>query len=352
MVAEGWVVAGLDSGGTTINATVLDGDGRFLVGEMAESPSYVQEGPDKAIEALARSLDSVLELTGTPRSAVRAVGLDTPGPVTAEGVISSKGATNFADAEWRGFDIRGALERRLGCPVVFNNDANAAALYAHYEHFGAEHAKARSSVSVIVGTGLGGGVVEAGEVIRGAAGMAGELGHIWLPLEGLLEPGQPVPGCNCGLPGDAESFASLTGIGKNLLPYWLTRFPGHPLAAEPIDKAAKLVRGYGEAGDPMALKIFEQQAIAIGRLLTIAANFTDPHVYLLGGGVVEAAPHFRDWFLDRVRHHTVLREEQQRASAIALVPDLDMAGARGSAIAARAAVLARPGDAANVAAAW
>jgi predicted NBD/HSP70 family sugar kinase len=104
--------------------------------------------------------------------------------------------------------------------------------------------------------------------------------------------------------------------------------------------AAKLVRGYGEAGDPLALKIFDQQAMAIGRLFTIAANFTDPHVYLLGGGVVEAARHFRGWFLDRVRAHTVLRAEQAARSAIALVPDLDMAGARGSAIAAREAVLA------------
>ena len=70
------------------------------------------------------------------------------------------------------------------------------------------------------------------------------------------------------------------------------------------------MRGYGEAGDPLALKIFDQQAMAIGRLFTIAANFTDPHVYLLGGGVVEAARHFRGWFLDRVRAHTVLRAEQ------------------------------------------
>ena len=86
-------------------------------------------------------------------------------------------------------------------------------------------------MSVIVGTGLGGGVVQNGQVIRGAAGMAGELGHIWLPLEGLLAPGQPIPTCNCGLPGDSESIASLTGIEKNLLPFWLTKFPGHPLAS-------------------------------------------------------------------------------------------------------------------------
>jgi predicted NBD/HSP70 family sugar kinase len=340
MGPDGWVVAGLDCGGTTINATLLDSSDQFLVEEMAESPSCVLDGPDKAVEALARSLDVILEVTGVPLTAVRAVGLDTPGPVTADGIISSRGATNFASIEWRGFDVRRALELRLGRPVIFNNDANAAALYAHYRHFGPELAAERSSVSVIVGTGLGGGVVEAGQVIRGAAGMAGELGHIWIPMEGLLAVGQPVPESNCGLPGDAESIASLTAIGKNLLPYWLTRFPGHPLADEPVQVAAKLVRGYGERGDPLAISIFEQQAIAIGRLLTIAANFTDPHVYLLGGGVVEAAPHFRDWFLERVREHTVLREEQAQASSIALVPDLDMAGARGSAIAARDAVRA------------
>ncbi len=338
--SDRWVVVGLDTGGTTINATVLDSAGRFLVEEMAESPSCVRDGPDKAIEALARSFSDVLARTAIAVGDVRAAGLDTPGPVTADGVISSRGATNFANPEWRGFDVRRALEVRLGLPVVFNNDGNAAALYAHHERFGPQTAHERSSVSVIVGTGLGGGVVEAGQVIRGAAGMAGELGHIWLPMDGLLAPGQPMPGCNCGLPGDAESIASLTGIEKNLLPYWLTRFPGHELADKPASVAAKLVRGYGEAGDPLALKIFDQQAMAIGRLLTIAANFTDPHVYLLGGGVVEAAPHFRDWFLDRVRAHTILREEQQRTSTIALVPDLDMAGARGSAIAAREVMLA------------
>jgi glucokinase len=175
-------------------------------------------------------------------------------------------------------------------------------------------------------------------VVQGAAGMAGELGHVWIPTDGLLGPGQPVPVCNCGLPADAESVASLTGIQKNLLPYWLSRFPGHELAGSPVATAAKLVRGLGEAGDPLALEIFGQQAMAVGRLFTIAANFTDPDVYFVGGGVVEAAPHFRDWFLDRVREHTILRAEQERVARIALVPDLDMAGARGSAIAASAAV--------------
>jgi len=328
-----WVVLGLDNGGTANNGTILDSSGRFLLEQMAELPSNVREGPDKAIESLVDSVEQVLGLTGVPMTSVRAIGLDTPGPATADGIISSKGATNFGDAGWRAFDIRGALAERLGLPVIYNNDGNAAALYAHHVRFGAESAQ-HSSVSAIVGTGLGGGLVEAGRVIKGAAGMAGELGHVPIPLDGLLAPGQPMPWCNCGQRGDAESVASLTGIQNNLLPYWLTRYEGHELGGVPASQAAKLVRRYGEQGDPLALEIFRQQAMALGRLFTIAANFFDPGAYFLGGGVVEAAPKFRDWFLAEVRGNTVLREEQAKAAEISLVPDLDMAGARGSAIAA------------------
>ena len=327
-------VVGLDSGGTAINATVLDSAGRFLVDRLVETPSRVGEGPDVAIEALGHAFTGVLSLTGVPRQAVRAVGLDTPGPASADGVISTRGAVNFADPAWRGFDVRSALAVRLGLPVIYNNDANAASLYAHHVHFGPD-AVHRSSVALIVGTGLGGGVIESGRVVHGAAGMAGEFGHMRIPMDGLLADGQPMPQCNCGLPGDGESVASLTGIEKNLLPYWLTRFPGHELhEAGSARQAASLVRGYASAGDRMALEIFRQQAIALGRLFTIAANFTDPDAYFLGGGVVEAVPSFRDWFLGTVREHTDLRAEQLPLVTFALVPELDMAGARGAAIAA------------------
>lgn len=328
-----WVVVGLDNGGTCNNATVLDATGQFLVDHLVENPSLVQDGPESAVDALADAFHNILELTRTPLTLVRAVGLDTPGPASATGVISSKGSTNFNQVSWHGYDVRGALEARLGLPVIYNNDANAAALYAHHRLFGAD-AMNRSSVAAIVGTGLGGGVVEKGKVVSGAAGMAGELGHVQIPLHGVLEKEQPIPACNCGFEGDVESIASLTGIKNNLLPYWLTRFPDHPLAAEPIGKAAKLLRGYGEKEDPLAQAVFGQQAKAIGKLFTIAANFTDPDAYLLGGGVVEAAPKFRQWFLNTVREATELRQEQQAAASFALVADLDMAGARGAAVAA------------------
>ena len=337
--ATQWVVVGLDNGGTANNATVLTDSGDFLVDRLVENPSRVNEGPQIAVVSLAASFETILDLTGTPRSSVRAIGLDTPGPASADGVISSKGATNFSEVGWHGFDFRSALEAYVGVPVVYNNDGNAAALYAHYQYFG-DDAPRRSSVAAIVGTGLGGGVVEGGQVVKGAAGMAGELGHVHIPMEGLLVDGQPMPTCNCGFSGDGESVASLSAIEKNLLPFWLTRYPNHPLASLDRRTAARKVRGLAEQGDPLALEIFQQQAMAIGRLFTIASNFTDPDGYFVGGGVVETNPEFREWFVARVRANTALRGEQIDVAHFAVVPDLDMAGARGAAIAARAVVLA------------
>ena len=95
-----------------------------------------------------------------------------------------------------------------------------------------------------------------------------------------------------------------------------------------------MVRGFGDAQDPMALAIFGQQAMALGRLFTIASNFVDPDAYFVGGGVVEASGRFRRWFLDQVREHTSLRREQLEVATFALIPDLDMAGARGAALSA------------------
>jgi glucokinase len=332
--SNSWAVAGLDNGGTSNSATILDDSGRFLVDRLVESPSRVREGPVVAVEALVAALDHVLDLTGVAPGLIRAVGLGTPGPASAEGVISSTGATNFVHTDWHGFDFRGALEDRLGIPVVYNNDGNAAALYAHHVHFGAA-APEHSSISAIVGTGLGGGVIEGGRVIRGVSGMAGELGHVHIPMQGLLADDQPVPTCRCGFVADVESIASLTGIERNLLPYWLTRFPDHELARiDSVGAAAKLVRGLGDAGDPMALEIFGQQATALGRLFTIASNFIDSSAYFVGGGVVEASPQFGQWFLSGVRQQTLLRPEQIKRATFALIPDRDMAGARGAALAA------------------
>src|ERR1700689_4020740 len=160
----GWVTVGIDNGGTANNGTVLDDRGRFLVDTMAELPSLVREGPDKAITALVECFDKVLAMTSVPRELVRAVGLDTPGPASADGVLATGGATNFGHPDWSRFDIRLALEERLRIPVLYNNDGNAASLYAHHQRHGAD-AHARSSISAIIGTGFGAGVIQDGLII-------------------------------------------------------------------------------------------------------------------------------------------------------------------------------------------
>jgi glucokinase len=256
------LVVGLDVGGTSNNVTVLSPDGEFLIDHLLELPSRVLEGPEAALQALQQAYDLGLSTVGAGRDEVRAVGLDTPGPASATGVISRRGATNFSAPVWRGFDIRTALEGVLERPVVYSNDGNAAAMYAHYSHFG-PLAPDRSSISAIVGTGLGGGVIEAGRIVAGGTGMGGELGHVHVPAGEILEEDQPVPVCNCGFASDVESYASLTGIRKNLLPYWLTRYPDHPLAHVAPAEGARQIRHLAERDrDPMALAIFAQQAKA------------------------------------------------------------------------------------------
>jgi glucokinase len=328
------VIVGIDVGGTSDNVTVLAHDGTFLIDRLLEVPSRVLDGPAGALAALRQAYELALSTTGRSHDEVLAVGLDTPGPAGATGILSKKGSTNFSGPEWWGYDIRGALEHELGRPVVYSNDGNAAAMYAHYAHFGAV-AIDRSSVSAIVGTGLGGGVIHDGRIVVGAAGMGGELGHVHIPAAGIVEADQPVPVCACGFVSDAESYASLTGIKNHLLPYWLSKYPDHPLHGVDPSAAAKQVRGLAERDhDPMSLAIFEQQAKALGHLFTVAANFTDPDAFFVGGGVVETDPWFRTWFLDTVRAHTTLRAEQAERTEFALVQDLDMAGARGAALAA------------------
>jgi glucokinase len=330
----GDVVVGLDVGATAVNATVVSiEDGDFLVDSLCETPSRVREGPTVAMTALRDALAGVLDRAGIDEQQVRSVGLGTPGPASAAGVLSAKGSTNFSQPEWYGVDIRLAAEQALGKPVVYSNDGNAAALYAHAVHFG-EKAATASSVSAIVGTGLGGGVVTGGRIVAGVSGMAGEFGHVPMSMAGLLEPGQPTPRCNCGFEGDVESIASLTGITNNLLPWWLSRFPSHPLAGkDPVD-AARSLRALAAAGDELALSVFRQQAAAIGRLFTILMNVLDPDICFVGGGVLEADAAFQERFLEDIRAALRYRKQQAGTLPVAAVPHLDMAGARGAALAA------------------
>ena len=196
MESGGWVVVGLDNGGNKNNATVLDASGRFLVEELLESPSRVTEGPDVAIEALVLSFDDVLRRTGVARERVRAVGLDTPGPASAEGVISARGSTNFATPAGAATTSRRPREAPVPARRLQQRRQRGRPL-RHYQLFGPP-APQRASISAIIGTGLGGGVIEKGQVIKGAAGFAGELGHVHSRCMACSSRGNPCPTATAG----------------------------------------------------------------------------------------------------------------------------------------------------------
>jgi predicted NBD/HSP70 family sugar kinase len=334
------VVAGVDLGGTAINYTLLSGDERFLIESLFEHPARSKEGPAICLQQIADGLELAIQKAGVNMDEVVVVGLDTPGPASAAGVLSAKGSTNFVHPDWAGFDIRDGLASKLGKPVCYLNDGNAGALWGHFSIFGGS-SKA-TSISAIIGTGLGGGVIVNGEVVKGRAGFGGELGHVLLPWRSIPGADALVPECNCGRTGDLESVCSLTAIGKTLLPHFLAQNPEHELAKlNDLPKAAKLVRGMAESGDPLCREVFRVQANALGLFFDQMVNTFDPDALIVGGGALETREEFQHWFLDQIRAGMPTQREEQADIPIYVMPNGDTAGARGAAI--EALHLAREG---------
>lgn len=324
------IVAGIDLGGTAVNYTFLDESGQFLIEGLCEHPARSVEGPAVCLQQIADGLGLAAERAGVRLADVVAVGLDTPGPASAGGVLSRRGSTNFAHPDWAGYDIRAGVERLIGVPVSYLNDGNAAALWGHVSLFGSGDSS--TSISAIIGTGLGGGVITSGDVVVGRNGFGGELGHVLIPYQLIDGIAGLVPRCNCGRIGDLESLCSLTAIRQSLLPYFLEREPGHPLAGEEIGAAAKQVRGLAEQGDRLCREIFRVQAHALGLFFDEMINVFDPDALIVGGGAVETGPEFRRWFLDEIRAGMPAQREEQAAIPIHVIPNGDTAGARGAAL--------------------
>ena len=327
------IVAGIDLGGTAINYTFLeDQQHRWLIEALCEHPARAKEGPAICLQQIADGLDIAAAQAGIGVGDIAHVGLDTPGPATASGVLSARGSTNFVHADWAGYDIRAGLERKLGKSVSYINDGNAGALWGHFAIFGA-HQRA-TSVSAIVGTGLGGGVIIDGDkVVTGRTGFGGELGHVLIPYQSIPSIAGLTPRCNCGRIGDLESLCSLTAIGRNLLPFFLTRYPDHELArVGDTMQAAKLVRGRAERGDAMCLDIFRVQAHALGLFFDEMINTFDPDALIVGGGAVETSLEFKRWVMSEIRVAMPPQREEQADIPIHVMPNGDAAGARGAAI--------------------
>jgi glucokinase len=325
------VVAGVDLGGTAINYTLVNQQEQFLIEVLCEYPARSKEGPVICLQQIVDGLKVAVDLAGLNVTDVVAAGLDTPGPASASGVLSAEGSTNFVHCDWGGFDIRANLETRLGIPVTYLNDGNAGALWGHFTIFGAS--SQATSVTVVIGTGLGGGIIINGRDVKGRQGFGGELGHVLLPYQNIRGIEGLVPECNCGRTGDLESVCSLTAIEKSFLPYFLPRYPDHELGKlGNLHQAAKLVRGLAEKGDPMCKEIFRVQAHGLGVFFDEMINTFDPDALIVGGGAIETSKEFQRWFIDEIHAGMPPQREQQADIPIYIMPNGDTAGARGAAI--------------------
>jgi len=328
------VAAGVDLGGTAINYTLVSSDGQFLIEGLCEHPALAKQGPAICLQQIADGLQIAAEGAGVALSDIVAIGLDTPGPASAAGRLSMRGSTNFVHAEWAGYDIRDGLARLLGKPVSYLNDANAAALWGHYTIFGAGGRE--TSISIVIGTGNGGGIIMEGNVVKGKNGFGGELGHVLIPYQSIAGIEGMKPHCNCGRIGDLESLCSLTAIERTLLPYFLARYPGHELAGLDAHQAAKAVRGLADKGDALCKDVFRVQAHALGLFFDEMINTFDPDALIVGGGALEASAEFQRWFLAEIRAAMPAQREEQGGIPIHVMPNGDTAGSRGAALEALA----------------
>jgi glucokinase len=308
---------GVDIGGTKVLGGVVDPDGRIVAHTRRDTPA------DDVAQTQQRIIEVVAELSA--EHAVEGVGIGAAGWIDA-----SRSTVLFApNLAWRHEPLREHVAAVIDLPIVVENDANAAA-WAEFR-FGAASDATDSMVMFTIGTGIGGGIVYGGEVVRGAHGIAGELGHFLLVPGGLL--------CGCGRRGCIEQYAS----GSALVRYAQGAAKDEPQRARKLLELAggnageitgPMVTAAAQEGDETAIAAFGEIGRWLGEGLADLVQILDPQVLVIGGGVVEAgdlliAP-ARDMLIQTLAQRGRLPVAEVRAARLG-----NMAGVVGAADLAR-----------------
>jgi glucokinase len=269
-----WV--GFDLGGTKMMATVFDGGFNVLASAKAKTP--VNEGP-KAVQARIRAtIASALKEAKVPPRAVSGIGVGCPGVLDLDkGLILE--APNLG---WKRVPLQALLSDWFHCRVRLANDVDAGT-YGEWR-FGAGRG-ARTLVGVFPGTGIGGGCVYDGKLLRGKTGSAMEIGHLPIRENGRL--------CGCGRRGCLEALAGRLAISAEVAqaafrgeaPY-LAENGGSDLKKLKSGLLAKAIK----AGDKAVERIIRDAMRLMGRAIGGVVNLLAPDIVVLGGGLVEAMP--------------------------------------------------------------
>jgi glucokinase len=258
---------GVDLGGTNTRVALVDGDGTIVEQRVRPTPTTLAG----IVELIADSTRAIAHL----RPGVAAAGVGAAGMVDREGVIHySPNVPAFLHAP-----VRARLAEALGFPVAVDNDANVAALAEHTHGAGRG---CHDFLLVTLGTGVGGGVVVNGKVLRGAHGFAAEIGHFQVDPDG--------PRCACGEMGHWEALASGTALGALGRAAAARGEAPSVLALAGGDVSAVGGTHVGEAaqrGEPDAVALIVEYAHQVAIGLVGLVNMFDPEKVLVSGGLVE-----------------------------------------------------------------
>jgi glucokinase len=283
-MGSGSPVVGIDLGGTKILTGVI-GAGNEILGRSKRS-TPAKEGAEAILEAIVESVDEALGMARVRRDEIAGAGVGSPGPLNPEtGVILFSANLNVRD-----FALGPDLSRQLGRPVLVQNDVRVGG-YGEFR-LGAGRGY-QNLIAAFVGTGIGGCLVQGGQVVNGATGNAGEIGHIILKAGG--------PKCGCGARGCMEALASRTAIARRVsramrkgtptvLSEKLSRKSGRLKSGDLADAVA--------ASDHVALQEVHRAAHFLGLGLGSLINVFGPEIVIIGGGVTEA---LGDPWVDLVR---------------------------------------------------
>lgn len=262
-------VFGVDIGGTTVKLGLFENDGTLL--DKWEIPTKTANGGEAILPDVAESIKGKMQEKGIDKAAVAGVGVGVPGPVDNEGVVHV--AVNLG---WGVFNVNETLSGLLdGIEVKAGNDANVAALGEMWKGGGQGY---KNMVAVTLGTGVGGGIIINGEILSGAVGAAGEIGHIHVE-----DDEEDV--CGCKNKGCLEQYASATGVvrlAKRKL------MGDEPSILRDGELSAKAVFDAVKAGDKVAIWVAEQFGYYLGKGLSAIAAVVNPEAFVIGGGVSKA----------------------------------------------------------------
>ena len=269
---------GVDVGGTKIMAALVERSGNILARKRGATPR--DGSAEDALAAILQIMDDLLAEEHVGPQELTAIGLVIPGVVDPDaGRVVVTPNMNLT-----GLEIVPQVSERFGVPVALGNDVNMGTLGEKW--LGAAQ-RAQSAVGIFVGTGIGGGLIIDGKLVRGCREGAAEVGHIVMQVGGPL--------CGCGNRGCLEAIASRSAMErdirhalasgrKSIVPELLDD-PDAPIKSGVLKRALK-------AHDPLVTEVVRQAAQYLGYACLTVRHLIDPDVIILGGGVMEACGKF------------------------------------------------------------